>query len=278
MRNLLAANFRRLWKSKLFWLLEISSVLFSTIAYVLVGINVKNLGSHWILKNANFYFFLVGLYVGILAAIFSTLFFGTEYSDGTLRNKLSIGHSRKDIYFSNLLLNTVVAILFIMTHYMAAIVVGIPLGGTEVVTVIEQMGLKILYSMVIALVYASVFTLITLLNSNKASCAILNILIALFLLIAGFFLFSALEQPELKYQMIHQADGSYRMDESIPNPRYVGGNLRMGYTILEWVMPAAFALRITSGGFTVCHSVGCILLSILLTAAGITLFQKKDIR
>ena len=179
MRKLLSANFSRLWKSKIFWLSEIGTLLFSIVAYLLVGINVKNIGIHWILKNANFYLFLVLLYVCILTAIFSSLFFGTDYSDGTLRNKLTVGHSRKDIYLSNWVLNVAVTTTFIMTHYFVAVAAGIPIAGMMVISAIDHLLIKFVFSLIIALTYASIFTMTTMLDSNKARCAIVNILTAL---------------------------------------------------------------------------------------------------
>ena len=277
MRKLLSANFSRLWKRKIFWLLEIGTLLFSIVAYLLVGINVKNIGIHWILKNANFYLFLVLLYVSILTAIFSSLFFGTDYSDGTLRNKLTVGHSRKDIYLSNWVLNAAITTTFIMTHYLVAVVIGIPIGGMTVISVINHLLLKFVFSLIIALADTSIITMTTMLDSNKARCAIVNILTALLLIIVGFFIFSALEQPELKYQMIQQADGSYLMDEHVPNPRYVGGNMRIVYTILESIMPTAFALRIASDSISNYPLIGCAI-AVLLTIIGMVMFKKKDIK
>lgn len=278
MRKLLSADFSRLWKSKIFWLLEIGTLLFSIAAYLLVGINVKNMGIYWILKNADFYLFLVLLYVGILTAVFSSLFFGTDYSDGTLRNKLTVGHSRKDIYLSSWVLNAAITISFILTHYFVAVVIGIPIAGMTVISAIDHLLIKFVFSLIIALTYVSIFTMTTMLDSNKARCAVINMLTALLLIIAGFFIFSALEQPELKYQMIQQADGSYLMDEHVPNPRYVGGNMRIVYTILESIMPAAFALRIASDSISNYPLIGCAILSVLLTIIGMAMFKKKDIK
>lgn len=278
MRNLIFANFSRLWKSKIFWLLELGTFLFSVISYLLVGVNVKNIGEVWILKNANFYFFIVLLYVGALTAIFSSLFFGTDYSDGILRNKLAVGHSRRDVYLSNWFLSAVVTILFMMTHYLTAVIVGVPAGGVEVISVLEQPLLKIVYSFIIALTYVAVFTLTTILDSNKARCAVINILLALVLVFAGFMIYSALEQPELKYQMVLQSDGSYLMQDNVPNPRHIGGSLRTMYVVAESILPAAFALRLASGNFSSYHIVGCIILTALLTVTGTILFKNKDIK
>ena len=278
MRKLLSANFSRLWRSKVFWLLEMGAFLFSVIAYLMVGANVKNMGDSWILAKADFYFFLILLYASVLIAIFSSLFLGTEYSDGTLRNKLAVGHSRKNVYLSNWMLNATVTTLFIMTHYLVAAVIGIPLGGTAVVSVIEHLPLKIVFSLIIALTYTAIFTMTTMVDSNKARCAIINILLALILMLVGFMIFSALEQPELKYQMVLQDDGSYLMQDNIPNPRYVSGNLRIVYTVIESIMPTAFALRLASSGITTYHVVGCVILTVLLTAAGVIIFKKKDIK
>lgn len=278
MRKLLSANFSRLWNSKIFWFLETGTFLFSAIAYLLVGVNVRNMGEVWILKNADFYFFVVLLYVGALSAIFSSLFFGTEYSDGTLRNKLTVGQSRKNVYLSNWLLNAAVTLLFIMTHYLVAVIIGIPAGGIAVISVIEQPLLRIVCSLMIALTYVAVFTMTTMLDSNKARCAVINILLALLLMFVGFMIFSTLEQPELKYQMVLQSDGSYLMKEDVPNPRYIGGNLRTFYIIVESMMPAAFALRLASGDFSSYHIVGCMMLAVLMTVAGVILFKKKDIK
>lgn len=278
MRKLLNANFSRLWKSKIFLMLELITFLFGIIAYFLVRINIINIGEDWIVRNANFYFFMVSLYVGALTAIFSSLFFGTEYSDGTIRNKLIVGHSRKSVYFSNWILNATVTVLFLVTHYLTAILIGIPIVGITIVSAIDQLLLKVVCSFVIALTYSAIFTMTTMVNNNKASCAIINILLSLLLLIAGFMIFSALEQPEMKYRMVLQNDGSYLMEENIPNSRYVGGNLRVVYSIAESIMPAAFALRVASDNFSFYHIIGCVILTVLLTIWGEIWFTKKDIR
>ena len=41
--------------------------------------------------------------MGLISAIFTSLFIGSEYSDGTIRNKIIVGHSRIRIYLANLI-------------------------------------------------------------------------------------------------------------------------------------------------------------------------------
>ena len=248
------------------------------IAYLLVAVNVKNIGENWILEKANYYFFLVLIYLCVLTAIFSAMFFGTEYADGTIRNKLAVGHSRKAIYFSNWLISALVTILFTITHYLIAIVVGIPVGGIAVITAVERPFFRIACSLILALAYASVFTMTTMLESNKARCAVMNILLALALMIAGFMVFSALEMPEFKSQMVLQQDGSYLLQEQVKNPRYVSGGLRTIYTVAEAVMPTAFSLRVTTTGSAWYHVLGSVFVNVAVTAAGMYLFKKKDIK
>ena len=277
MRKLLSANISRLLKSKIFWGLEATSALFSAIVYILVGVNVKTIGENWILEKAGYNFFLVSIYLCVLTAIFSAMFFGTEYADGTIRNKLAVGHSRKSIYFSNWLMNVLVTLVFMITHYLMAIIVGIPAGGIAVIIAVERPVLRIGCSILLALTCASVFTMTTMLESNKARCAVMNILLAAALLATGFMIFSALEMPEFKSQMVLQQDGSYLLEEEVYNPRYISGGLRIVYTVVEALMPAAFALRITAENVAWYHLLGSVFETVLFTVSGMCLFQKKDI-
>ena len=46
-------------------------------------------------------FFGCALFIGIVMAVFCSLFIGTEYSEGTIRNKIIIGQKRGTVYLSN---------------------------------------------------------------------------------------------------------------------------------------------------------------------------------
>lgn len=278
MRKLLSSNFSRLWKSKLFWILEAMAFLFGAFMYAVVKSNIQNMGTGWLLSKANYYFFFIILYVAVLTAVFSSIFLGTEYSDGTLRNKLTVGHCRRDVYISNWILIVAVTVSFILTHFLAAVIIGIPAGGIAVLTAVDHMASKLACSLLIALAYASVFTMTSMMDTSKARCAVVNMVLAVALIVAGFMAYSALMQPELTFRMVKQPDGSYIQEHGIPNPRYVSGNSRTILSIAEAFLPSSLALRVAMGTFSIPGVIGTSALTIFLIAVGIILFKKKDIK
>lgn len=104
MYKLLKANFFKLRKSIVFWLF----------IFLSAGIAVI---SHFFKFTHSFATYLdtaVTEYViilGIFIAFFVSLFVGREYSDGIIRNKIVNGHTRKNIYFSNLIICIIAGIL-----------------------------------------------------------------------------------------------------------------------------------------------------------------------
>ena len=97
MCNLISAGFYKIKKSRVFW----------------TGMVLVNIWSAFLTVQAHFnslaetipYTFEDGLFVIetimiLVIAVFVSLFFGTEYSDGTLRNKLIGGYTSCLLYTS----------------------------------------------------------------------------------------------------------------------------------------------------------------------------------
>ena len=89
MSNLLYANFSRMIKNKLFFIgmgfmFFAGSFLCFQQYRQLVGYHAK--------VNLNSTFFVYTLMIGVISAIFCSLFVGVEYMDGTMRNKIIAGH------------------------------------------------------------------------------------------------------------------------------------------------------------------------------------------
>lgn len=84
MRNLLTANFCRLKKNKLFWIITVG--IFFLIAYSVIQGSQLCFNQSFD-RTLAYYYFNVLPFSGLIAALFIAMFLGTDYSDGTIRNK-----------------------------------------------------------------------------------------------------------------------------------------------------------------------------------------------
>ena len=121
MRNLLSANFRRLIRGKIFWI----AIIFMVGAEIFAcAVQYRDVLEYDAVLTMDQMTFQTGIYLGIVTAVFVSLFVGTEYSDGTIRNKLLVGHKRTQIYLANFV-TCAVAIVII---YALSVVTGVILG------------------------------------------------------------------------------------------------------------------------------------------------------
>ena len=100
MIKLLKSNFYRLKKSMSFWVLLIIMGFWGMFIYN--NYNPIDCGNCDYNRIGEVLFVFPG-FVFILLPIFTSLFLGTEYSDGGIKNKVIKGHTRTNIYLSNLL-------------------------------------------------------------------------------------------------------------------------------------------------------------------------------
>lgn len=87
------------------------------------------------LTNAYIYklvarFFGYSPLMGPFIAVFAAYLWGTDYEYGTLRNKLICGHTREEVYFSNLLLTICAGLSTALIWLIVNGMLGIPLLGT----------------------------------------------------------------------------------------------------------------------------------------------------
>lgn len=279
MRKLLSANFSRLWKSKAFFGMEAAIVIWGMIVYILAIYNTGNLGQEWIIKRANTYYYQVLMYSAGAIAIFCAQFFGTEYEQGTLRNKISVGHSRETIYLSNLIVTAVVGVIFSVSHVLTSFV-AVPFVGIEIITVAAHNLWRYLCWVLIIVVYAALFTLLAMLDSNKARNVLISLLLALVFVFAGIFVFGKMSEPEFVSRWVTNDMEQFVLEENVLNTSYLRGSIR---TVFDWwyaIMPSSQGMHIMDRdcGFDVRMPICSVILVISLTTLGITLFTRKDIK
>ena len=99
MLKLLRADFFCLRRNRAFWLCAAAAFALSSVCMLQAsGDSAQTLEQHLL---------QVFPFLPILHAAFVSLFLGLEYQDGTLRNKLIVGHSRKCVYLSRLLVSII---------------------------------------------------------------------------------------------------------------------------------------------------------------------------
>lgn len=276
MRRLLKANFSRLMKNKLFWGLVVAELFLGALFPVLHYMDNIDEKSGWTMDATIFvYALIVPLMVSLLAA----LFIGSEYSDGTMRNKLIVGHVRRKIYVAGLIANMEAAFLLCFAFLLSHICVGVPLLGWFVSDMKKVM---VYFLVILAMVAActAIFTLITMLNSNKAYSVAECILIIFMLLFVGIRITAALNEPEIYDAYSYMSEGVTVQEDATPNPNYVSGTKRQIYLFLNEFLPGGQMLRLANmnAEHPVRYVIYDAVIFALATGGGIFIFRKKDLK
>ena len=277
MSNLLVANIKRLKKNRIFWIFVLGFFI-ASMFMVVMGWNVAN--SRGLDRSLDYYYFRTMMYAGLLYAAFISLFVGTEFSDGTVRNKLVVGHSRRNVYISNLLTNYL-AITGLVIAWLIGGMAGIPLFGLWEVG-IKGWAIDSLVILYASFVSASIYTLLAHCNTSKASCAVVSILLEFVLLMASSYFYSALLEPETTYSFMEFSGQGVTKGDIIQNPAYISGMMRDVY---EWIVRILPNGQIAKVGLDFADLNGqgvmiavAIVFSVIISFIGCILFEKKDLK
>ncbi len=279
MNKLLRANFARLKKDKVFWIGMAFMFAAGVFSVVQKCLNDPTSAPDPIL-------FIFPVLIGLVSAAFTSLYIGTEYSDGTIRNKLIIGHKRGDIYLSNLITCSAAGILMCLSYMTAVAALGIPLLGPFKMKFFSILVLALVsFAMVIAT--AALFTLLCMLNQNKASAAVVCILFAVALLVLATSINNRLDAAPYYYSYTlpsnsgEQSDTTiYNKEEKVPNPQYLEGTKREAYQFFLDFLPTGQAIEIS--GQETPHiwqmPLYSLCITLLSTVCGTIVFRKKDLK
>ena len=101
MRKLITANFHRFSKDRFSWcVLGIVVILSLGNVFNSVG-SFETMAASGYAVSLDEYYFNQAPLIGAFLALLISMFLGTEFSEGTIRNKLCIGHKRDEIFLSN---------------------------------------------------------------------------------------------------------------------------------------------------------------------------------
>lgn len=274
MNKLLRAGFARLRKNRLFWLLIIFSIGLALFMIYTRYTDMKDYGDVIEVEQIMLNYSTI---VGIVIAIFTSLFLGVEYSDGTIRNKISTGHKRLNIYLSNLLITSITSLFSYALFIIAVAIIGIPLFGGITISIPKLlMLLGCIFVTVIA--YSSIFTFIAMTISNKTITAIVSIMLAFGMMMAVLTCFNILSAQEF-IQAGALVDGEMQWEE-VPNPKYPSEEKKKVCQTLLDIIPAGQMFQLAGRAvpdlkILPLYSFGEF---IIFTGAGILLFKKKELK
>ena len=276
MLKLLHAGFSRLWKNRLFWGAAGLLALIGAAIPIKYFLDNRSGASAWTPDTACFiYAFLVPIVLSVLTA----LFIGTEYSDGTMRNKCIVGHRRSSIYLANLLVCMAAGVLLCAAYLIPYLCLALPLLGSFAAS-IKNVLLFIALTLALVFAFVSIFTLTAMLTQSKAHTGAACILLVFALLLAGVHITSALNEPEYYAAYSYTENGVTVEAPEERNPNYLTGTKRQVYEFLQDFTPGGQALQL--GNMRAEHPAQLALYSgailLLTTCCGILIFRRKDLK
>lgn len=278
MRKLFSSESRHIFRSKLFWLEVLFFAVFS-VWIMLANYSPEFQASENPILLDNVFFNMCQI-MSLAFAVFVSLTVGTEYSDGVIRNKLVIGHTKKDIYFSTLLLHICVSALLMVIHAVVSSTIGYFLFGGFQMEFSHL--LYILFCAALAnLVFTTLFVGISMNCSSKAVSAVSTMVLCIAIVYVAGFVRKMLMEPEMTYDgIVISADGGMQLGEIIKNPAYVSGTVRRVYEFFYDLIPTGQLIQIQEGEFAHCAywPIFSVVLFLAITAISYLCFKKKDIK
>lgn len=278
MRKLITANFHRFSKDRFSWCVIGIVVILSLASVFNSAGSFETMAARGYAMSLEDCYFNQAPLIGAFLALLISMFLGTEFSEGTIRNKLCIGHKRNEIFLSNFISCAFASIVLTAVWLLSCTLLFGLIGPLEV-EVSEFVG-YIFVAMGFAVSFAALYTVIGSLSSNKAMTIIYTFAVFIILAMAASALDDRLCEPEINEIMTYNNYGAVVMQESAPNPLYLSGMIRTVCEVALELLPNGQALLLSNVAIEC--PVRAIAMSVVFTIVtllvGGMLFKKKDIK
>ena len=282
MYKLLNASFSRLRKNKIFLGLVILTIIIA--AFMLISEyldKVKYSSVFGISSNTTDILFTSFInIIGFFSAIFTSLFVGAEYSDGTIRNKIIVGNKRKNIYLSNLITSIIVGLLLELINLLIIMLVGTPLIGKIQINILD-FSFIILDMILLIVVFSSIFNFIAMLCSNITLSTVGSLLLILIMYV--FCMSISGIANSTKYLKIQDVDEYGNIvTQYIEDENYPGDFKKNLCKEIINIIPTGQAMEISSKDINIneikTYPIYSLVISIFINILGIYLFNKKELK
>lgn len=172
------------------------------------------------------FLFRIMVIFGYLSACCVSQFIGIEYSCGTIRNKLFIGHTRAKVYFTQLILHFLASVNVLNLSVITVVISGAVCGRQYDSSSIE---LFCCYLMCVCTIFfiTAISVLVSMLNRSNMASFIILIVLGLMLQMFGSDFTSKLREPEIR--MPYDFEIAEGQTDPIDNWLYVDGKNRLLY-------------------------------------------------
>lgn len=274
MSRLLNAGFKRLINNKLFWACLITLLVVSIVGCIS---QYRNMLEYKIEIKTDTFLFSSASMIGIALAIFIPLFVGTDFSDGTIRNKVIVGHSRKSIYFSNLIVSIATGFIITAVHMIVMTIITVTIFGPFKLPA-SAIIWHTIATIFLIISYSSIFNMITLLSSNKTISVVISLLLVFGLMMISAVVLNKLSNEEFINTM-SVIDGK-NIIETIKNPSYLEGNARKIHQFIVDFIPAGQGFQITGNIAPNIKilAVYSLVITLILNYIGCFMFNRKDLK
>ena len=275
MAELLRAGFARLWKAPVFWLGAAFMALWGGMVCQTAYEGTRE-GTVYFMSDLCRAHCIATVF---LPAVFCTLFLGTEYADGTIRNKLIAGKSRAAVYMASLILSLAACLMMIGAHFLPVVCVG-RLFTQGLGAAPGMLALLVGGEVLMAAALCGVCTMGSMLISRKAVLAVTLLLATLGGLAVSATIENRLEEPEHFQGVMMTEDGQLVDAGDIENPGFLTGAEREVYQFAADFLPTGQALAYNFD--MVVYPRRMCLCSLLIlsvsTGAGLAAFRRKDLK
>lgn len=271
---LLKANFFRLWRSASFWAALAVMAVVSLVELAFTADAVRQ-GVSVPLENRYGIFVLVS---GVVISAFCSLYIGSEYSGGAIRNKLAVGHGRAAVYLANLTVCAAAGVMACLAYILPVLALGPPIMGMFTIPLPSVLWFT-LCGFIMTGAMCALFTMIAMLNQSKAVVAIISISLAYFLLFTGIYLNARLTEPSIIPAREYVENGRIMVQAAAPNPAYVQGVKRKIFEVL-YDLPGCQAVELLSEmeACPVRLPLVSLFAAAVSTGTGVAAFRRKDLK
>lgn len=275
MRRLIRADLHNLFKDKTFLIISVFSFVLG-VFMPLMGFKNKIMYDEITVFEDGFFIFLSVFALLIPTSV--SFFVGKSFDWGTLRNKICVGHSRINIYFSFLITSLIGATILIALYFIPYLILGsfmleemdIPLKGFILLFLTSILVLFSLTALSVAIVEN--------IESRVVSMAI-TMVVVIALLMVGTIAVQMLMEPEMITNSMTMMDGEFVFADPYPNPRYVKESRRWIWELMRDSILGGQIHQITALECNwVSVSLYSVISGILCSFIGYILFNRKDLR